>query len=334
VPAAICWLRTPAGEWTSISHGLGTAFADEPRLRDRLASGRGPVAIGDLGAVLPGSRLVVAPSSFRWAYGVSIRDGSEATMVVVVLIDRAIRTVDHRTRVALGAVVRGLAALRRGWVDRPTESIGAPAGEPSGRTLLGPRARSRAAGAEVMRASEVAAFFSVTPRTVTNWAVTGKLPSFRTTGGHLRFLRSDVIRFRPPARRRRASTVDGTGAAAEAAPTSGVKPTRTAVRPPGPGTDLAVPTAGQTRSTPPASQHRRDGKDDGLMRSSEVAALFSVTTKTVALWAASGRLPHFRTTGGHLRFRRADLDRLGHSVRVSQACTGPETPHPGRQVDT
>jgi excisionase family DNA binding protein len=35
--------------------------------------------------------------------------------------------------------------------------------------------------------------FDVTERTVTNWAASKKLPSWRTAGGHLRFRTEDVL---------------------------------------------------------------------------------------------------------------------------------------------
>lgn len=44
----------------------------------------------------------------------------------------------------------------------------------------------------------VAKIFGVTPETVTNWADEGKLPSFRTPGGHYRFRRADVDAFLRP----------------------------------------------------------------------------------------------------------------------------------------
>lgn len=40
----------------------------------------------------------------------------------------------------------------------------------------------------------------------------------------------------------------------------------------------------------------------------EVATLFGVTPETVATWADAGKLPFFRTPGGHRRFLRVDLD--------------------------
>ncbi len=43
-----------------------------------------------------------------------------------------------------------------------------------------------------MSPREVAARFAVDPKTVSRWANEGKLPYFRTPGGHRRFLRSAV----------------------------------------------------------------------------------------------------------------------------------------------
>lgn len=39
---------------------------------------------------------------------------------------------------------------------------------------------------------EVARMFRVDPRTVTRWATKGKIPSFRTMGGHRRFKLSEI----------------------------------------------------------------------------------------------------------------------------------------------
>ena len=47
-----------------------------------------------------------------------------------------------------------------------------------------------------------------------------------------------------------------------------------------------------------------------MLRTSEVAALFDVTERTVVNWAASGKLPSIRTIGGHRRFRNQDVTAL------------------------
>jgi len=41
--------------------------------------------------------------------------------------------------------------------------------------------------------SEVAALFGVDPKTVTQWAIAGKLSTIRTLGGHRRYLQSEVV---------------------------------------------------------------------------------------------------------------------------------------------
>lgn len=49
-----------------------------------------------------------------------------------------------------------------------------------------------AVGAELLTPSEVAAAFRVDPKTVTRWAVTGRLSCVRTLGGHRRFPAAEV----------------------------------------------------------------------------------------------------------------------------------------------
>jgi excisionase family DNA binding protein len=46
--------------------------------------------------------------------------------------------------------------------------------------------------------AEVATLFKVTPKTVTRWAVAGKLSSFRTLGGHRRYRASDIRKLFDP----------------------------------------------------------------------------------------------------------------------------------------
>lgn len=46
---------------------------------------------------------------------------------------------------------------------------------------------------------------------------------------------------------------------------------------------------------------------DPLLTPGEVAALFRVDPKTVARWAADGRIPSIRTLGGHCRFRESEV---------------------------
>ena len=50
--------------------------------------------------------------------------------------------------------------------------------------------------------------------------------------------------------------------------------------------------------------------DDPLLTCVEVAALFRVDPKTVSRWAKAGRLQSIKTPGGHVRFRRSDVEPL------------------------
>ncbi|HET9689695.1 MAG TPA: helix-turn-helix domain-containing protein [Acidimicrobiales bacterium] len=45
-----------------------------------------------------------------------------------------------------------------------------------------------------------------------------------------------------------------------------------------------------------------DAVDGQLLRTSDVAALFQVSERTVSEWARRGRIPSVRTPGGHRRY--------------------------------
>lgn len=47
---------------------------------------------------------------------------------------------------------------------------------------------------ELLTPAEVAAIFSVDPKTVTRWAKAGKLSAIRTLGGHRRYPEDEVLR--------------------------------------------------------------------------------------------------------------------------------------------
>ena len=47
-------------------------------------------------------------------------------------------------------------------------------------------------GDALLTPGEVAALFRVDPKTVTRWAISGKLPSVKTPGGHRRYRQTDV----------------------------------------------------------------------------------------------------------------------------------------------
>ena len=46
---------------------------------------------------------------------------------------------------------------------------------------------------DLLTPAEVAALLYVDPKTVSRWATAGKIQSFRTPGGHRRFLRSEIV---------------------------------------------------------------------------------------------------------------------------------------------
>jgi excisionase family DNA binding protein len=49
---------------------------------------------------------------------------------------------------------------------------------------------------------------------------------------------------------------------------------------------------------------------DEVLSPSAVARQFGVTADTIARWADEGKLPFFKTPGGHRRFRRGDVEAL------------------------
>ena len=76
---------------------------------------------------------------------------------------------------------------------------------------------------DLLTPAEVAALLYVDPKTVSRWATAGKIQSFRTPGGHRRFLRSEIVAM---------IAVDG---AAEPEPTTSRWPSRRRHRSAGPG---------------------------------------------------------------------------------------------------
>jgi hypothetical protein len=80
---------------------------------------------------------------------------------------------------------------------------------------------------------------------------------------------------------------------------------------------IATPPTGATKrprerpKPPPLTalvyEPEYDGSD--VLRTREVAAVFSVNARIVGLWAAAGMLPSFRTLGGQRRFRWGDVRR-------------------------
>lgn len=46
---------------------------------------------------------------------------------------------------------------------------------------------------------------------------------------------------------------------------------------------------------------------DRIFTPKEVGKMFGVDVKTVTRWAQAGKLPSFRTLGGHRRYRESDI---------------------------
>jgi len=70
------------------------------------------------------------------------------------------------------------------------------------------------------------------------------------------------------------------------------------------------------RSGGTRSRVRHDGEwAERLLRTSEVAELFSVSSRTVREWARRGLLPTIRTPGGQHRFPERPVRELLHRVR-------------------
>jgi len=51
-------------------------------------------------------------------------------------------------------------------------------------------------------------------------------------------------------------------------------------------------------------------RGDAVLTGIEVGRMFRVDAKTIARWARCGKLPHFRTAGGHRRYRESDVRRV------------------------
>jgi excisionase family DNA binding protein len=65
----------------------------------------------------------------------------------------------------------------------------------------------------------------------------------------------------------------------------------------------------------PPRDDRPDAPDaaQGLLRTSDVARMFQVSTRTVSEWARSGRIPCMRTPGGQWRYPADAIRRLVES---------------------
>jgi len=58
--------------------------------------------------------------------------------------------------------------------------------------LFGEQGAPAGFGSRLLHTSEVALLYQVSPRTVMDWARSGRIPSVRTPGGHYRYRLSDI----------------------------------------------------------------------------------------------------------------------------------------------
>jgi excisionase family DNA binding protein len=81
-------------------------------------------------------------------------------------------------------------------------------------------------------------------------------------------------------------------------------------------------SAADRRRVVPPSGVRQQGRESALpqpiepsyLRTAQVAELLHVSPKTVSRWAQEGRLPFFRTLGGHRRYPDREIRALLESL--------------------
>jgi excisionase family DNA binding protein len=201
-PAAVLAFRTSDSQWGSIAYGLGDQRrADAWMIFDLVAESPSPVEFPDLLLHAPDCPVAGSPHHMRWAYGVAVAPQNERSNVVLVVMDRLLRQLSGREESSLSVgsrqIGRTLSASR--WkVEECDLELVPPATSGKSHGRRGP-AEAAAPGQQgtprLLRSHDVATMFDVTERTVINWAHTGKLPSIRTMGGHLRFRPDEVMRY-------------------------------------------------------------------------------------------------------------------------------------------
>lgn len=201
-PVAMVSVPQPGGGWSTLSHGFDNRDGlNDGQVFEAFAACAGPLELNDLLTTLPRSPLVGVPHSLRWAYGVALRDPAGTLLGVLVVADRWQRQLTKREQRAMAALARRMSVhllgLRRS--PGPESAIRQPttlhkASRPAHPATAPSSILSAGEAPQLLRSHEVAAIFDVTERTVINWAASGKLPSLRTIGGHLRFRRDDVMR--------------------------------------------------------------------------------------------------------------------------------------------
>jgi excisionase family DNA binding protein len=138
---------------------------------------------------------------------VALRSRQDATLGVFCVLDRRSRELARGEEQALQVIARQVAGQLALWRRSSGAGTVIPFNHPADRRrqperpgpdaalveLLGLRRTDLAVDQHMLRSHEVAVLFDVTERTITNWAASNKLPSWRTAGGHLRFRTEDVL---------------------------------------------------------------------------------------------------------------------------------------------
>lgn len=188
-------LALPEGDGGWSLHSAGEKHSpvlDRPLL-EAISANPGPVELLDLPADRPDSPLAAFPHSIRWVYGLAVRDADGGVLAVLSVMDRWVRSSNGRDRRVMQLVARQVRSRLQGPLQVPVPAPPAPRPSFDVEALVPVRTARRDVRPKLLRSSEVAALFDVTERTVINWATSGKLPSIRTVGGHLRFRQEDVM---------------------------------------------------------------------------------------------------------------------------------------------
>jgi excisionase family DNA binding protein len=70
----------------------------------------------------------------------------------------------------------------------------------------------------------------------------------------------------------------------------------------------------------------REPHPDEVMTATEASRLLGVDQTTLKRWVKAGRITHFRTAGGHMRFRRRDVDAfIAARLTLGQPAKAPGT---------
>lgn len=212
--AGALWFRTETDEWRSCSYGLvpqsdsrstldfehcqmhaelsDSTFVDQ--IAQLLKGDDASLVLRDFAQMFPDSPFVQPPFWMRWAYCVSLGDTESPQRAVLMVMDRWEHQITKDLYRAVAAMGRSLLRALQTELDgasgpvRTFDRTSAPAAGDSNAPLERERLDS-----PVLKSTDVAKLFDVSPRTVDNWATSGKLPHLRTLGGHFRFRTEEML---------------------------------------------------------------------------------------------------------------------------------------------